>query len=89
MSIENTPNPFDTLSALSQSYNAEEKTVEIAIAANPDGGWLMKIIDQFGNSTSWEDIFASEQDALDEAKDAIQQEGIVLFVGVEGGFKYE
>jgi hypothetical protein len=89
MTAENTPNSFETLSPLSQSFNSENKTVEIAIAANPDGGWLMKIVDQFGNSTNWEDIFASEQDALDEAKDALKQEGIALFIGIEGGFSYE
>lgn len=79
-------NPFAALSALSQSFSSAGKSVDIAIAARSDGGWRMKIVDEFGNDTSWEDSFSSAQAALDEALDALNQEGIAMFIGMEGGF---
>ncbi len=69
-------------SALTQSYTVDGKTVQIDIYRTEDHeGWLLEIVDEGNNSTLWEDEFASEQDALEEALDALKQEGIGCFIG--------
>ena len=42
---------------------------------------MLEIVDKFGNSTVWEEEFATDEAALGEALQAIQNEGISAFVG--------
>jgi hypothetical protein len=42
-------------------------------------GWLLEVEDAQGGSTVWEDRFASDQAALDEAMQTIELEGIQSF----------
>jgi len=69
------------VSELSRDYSEGDLTVQIDIYEDGEGGWLLEIVDQDNNSTVWEDTFDSEQDALDEALDALADEGIEAFVG--------
>ena len=55
------------LSPLSQSVTRDGKTVQIDIYENGEGGWLLEVVDEYGNSTVWDDSFTSDRDALDEA----------------------
>ncbi|MGM0524700.1 MAG: hypothetical protein ACQEQ8_00695 [Pseudomonadota bacterium] len=64
-----------------QQYSAEGKTVDIDIYRTEDSGWILEIVDQENNSTLWEDQFEQEDDALAEAMDALQEEGIDSFIG--------
>ena len=41
--------------------------------------WTLELIDQAGTSVVWDDQFANEQDALDEAKRNLKEEGLSLF----------
>lgn len=68
-------------SELSQPYREGEVTVQIDIYEDGEGGWLLEIVDENNNSTLWEDSFDSEKEALDEALDALRDEGIATFVG--------
>ena len=43
--------------------------------------WVLEIEDQFGNSTVWDDQFATDSEALTEAKKAILEETANAFVG--------
>ncbi|KUF08615.1 baseplate wedge protein 53, partial [Pseudoponticoccus marisrubri] len=56
-------------------------TVQIDIYEDGDGSWLLGIIDEDDNSTVWEDPFDTEEDALEEALEALRDEGIETFVG--------
>jgi hypothetical protein len=47
--------------------------------AETEPTWLLEIEDHLGGSTCWEDRFASDQDALDEATKTIQEDGIGSF----------
>ena len=51
------------------------------IFGDGDGGWLLEVIDEFGNSTVWDDSFSSDQEALAEALDTIDGEGIESLIG--------
>ena len=42
--------------------------------------WTLEILDENGNTTIWDDKFATEEDALAEAIASIRTEGIWSFV---------
>ncbi|MCO1333191.1 hypothetical protein MO867_02450 [Microbulbifer sp. OS29] len=68
-------------SELSQIYSEGEVSVQIDIYEDGEGSWLLEIVDSSNNSTVWEDAFDSEKEALEEALDALKEEGIATFVG--------
>ncbi|SEA36474.1 baseplate wedge protein 53 [Microbulbifer marinus] len=70
-----------TESPLSQAYSEGGVTVQIDIYEDGEGGWLLEIVDENDNSTVWEDSFDTEKEALEEALDALREEGISTFVG--------
>jgi hypothetical protein len=71
--IENSP--------LSQRITKDNVTVEVCIYRGKDEeGWLLEVVDQEGGSTIWDDRFATEQAALQEAMDTIAAEGIASFM---------
>lgn len=47
--------------------------------------WLLEIVDVHGNSTCWDDLFATDKAALEEAKKAIEEETPEAFVGPVDG----
>ena len=44
-----------------------------------DPMWTLEVVDDEGTSTVWEDPFATDADALEEAVKAINEEGIAAF----------
>lgn len=70
------------MSPLYRSFESEGKTVQIDIFGDGDGGWLLEVIDEYGNSSVWDDSFPSDQAALDEALDTIDEEGIGSLIGL-------
>ena len=44
-----------------------ETAVEIEIYEDGKGGWLLEVVDEFGNSTVWDDSFPTDNAALAEA----------------------
>ena len=72
--MENDPTPF--LSPLSQQINRDGHTVRVDIYENGEGGWILEVVDHFGNSTVWDQSFPSDADALNEAIRTIESEGI-------------
>jgi SEC-C motif-containing protein len=68
-------------SQLSQRVVRGETAVEIEIYEDGKGGWLLEVVDEFGNSTVWDDSFPTDSAALAEALNAIDAEGIVSLVG--------
>jgi len=68
-------------SPLTQSVTRDGKTVRIEIYEDGEGGWLLEVVDEYGNSAVWEDSFASDQEALDEAFSTIDEEGIESLIG--------
>jgi hypothetical protein len=64
------------MSALCQSVSREGKTVDVDIYENGEGGWILEVVDGYGNSTVWDDPFTTDQDALDEVMRTIEDEGI-------------
>lgn len=57
------------------------KTVAIRIYKNPGQIWTLEIADEFGNTTTYETSFESEEEAYAEALDLLKTEGIDAFIG--------
>jgi len=64
-------------SPLSTSVTQDGMTIEVHIyRGEKDDGWTLEVVDQLGGSTVWEEIFASDVDALEEVKRTIAEEGL-------------
>jgi hypothetical protein len=48
----------------------------------PDTEWTLEIVDEYDNSTVWDETFATDQLALDAALKAFEEESIYGFVGL-------
>lgn len=68
-------------SLLERSVTEGDTTVDISIYRSPNSDWTLEIEDEYGNSTVYDDLFPSDQDALDEALGEIEAHGIQVFVG--------
>lgn len=68
-------------SPLSQRIEVQGKTIDVQIYEDGEGGWILEIVDEFNNSTVWDDPFATEQEALDELQRTIKEEGVDSLIG--------
>lgn len=48
-------------------------------------GWTLEIVDEFNNSTVWDDLFETDSEAIAEAKRAILEDTVGAFVGPSDG----
>jgi hypothetical protein len=69
------------LSPLCQEISSDGMSVQVEIYENGEGGWILETIDEFNNSTVWDDIFETDNAALAEAKKVISEEGIDSLIG--------
>ena len=77
---------FDVvMSPLCREIERNSKSVQVDIYADGAGGWILEVVDEYGNSTVWNDSFASDQAALDEAIAEIEKEGIDSLIGPASG----
>lgn len=77
-------NEGSTDSPLAQEITRDGHTVHIHIYEDGSGGWILEAVDEHGNSTLWDDPFATAQAALDEAVHTIDTEGINTLIGAPG-----
>jgi len=69
-------------SELSQEITSAGQTIKVEIyRMEGESGWVLEVVDEYNNSTVWDDHFDSEEQALAEVKAMIQEEGIVTFIG--------
>jgi uncharacterized protein len=72
---------FPNQSPLAQTVTRDGKTVKVDIYRDGEGGWLLEVVDDNGNSTVWDAPFATDREALDEALKTIEEEGIESLIG--------
>jgi len=72
-------------SPLQQTYVANGQRVEIHIYRMPDTGWSLEVVDVCGNSTVWDDLFETDQEAFDTVMKELQDEGIDAIIGMPPG----
>ena len=68
-------------SALNQTYTKNGKSVEIYIYRMPNTSWILEVVDSFGNSTVFDDEFATDSEALSYVIEEIERDGIEGFIG--------
>jgi len=71
------------MSPLCQELTDRGKSVRVDIYRGDTGDWVLEVVDEFGNSTVWDDKFDSDVAALDEAKATIRDEGIDPLIGLK------
>lgn len=70
------------MSPLCQDLTDSGKTVRVEIYRGGGSNWHLEIVDEFGNSTVWEDQFPTDAAALEEALSTIKDEGIDVLIGM-------
>ncbi len=80
--MSNDPVPKESPS--SQVIERDGRSVKVGIYEDGTGGWLLEVVDEFGNSSVWDQSFETEQYALDEALKTIREEGIDSLIGFDG-----
>ena len=68
-------------SSLNQTYTKNGKSVEIHIYRMPNTSWILEVVDLFGNSTVFDDEFATDAEALSYVIEEIERDGIEGFIG--------
>ncbi len=71
------------MSPLSQELTDSGKSVRVDIYRGNTGGWNLEVVDEFGNSTVWDDEFDSDAAALDEVRATIRDDGIDSLIGIK------
>ena len=71
-SMEDEP-PF-VKSALSQRITRQGVTVAVEICGDGEGAWILEVVDRKGTSYVWDDRFATDQEALDEAISELERD---------------
>ena len=70
------------MSPLCQDLTDSGHTVRVEIYRGGGSGWHLEVVDEFGNSTVWEDQFPTDAAALAEAQATIRDEGISVLIGM-------
>ncbi len=81
-----TDEPNLETSPLSQEISSGGKTISIEIyRLEGEPGWALEVVDEFNNSTVWDDTFETDAAALTEAKKTILAEGVNSLIGPSDG----
>jgi hypothetical protein len=68
-------------SPLSRKMTRDGMTIEVLIyRGEDDPDWHLEVVDQEGGSTVWEGTFSTDQQALDEVLQTVENEGIASFL---------
>ncbi len=75
------PDEHDLIySPLQKIYSVNGHQVEIHIYRMPDTAWSLEVVDEHNNSTVWDDLFATDDEALAAALQELNDEGIDAFI---------
>ncbi len=72
-------------SPLNRAVSRNGRSVEVEIYRAENEDWILEVVDQHGNSTVWNDLFPTDQAALDEAMRTIDEQGIDALIGPPSG----
>lgn len=73
--------PEIKMSPLCQDISSSGSTVKVEIYDDGEGGWILEVVDEYGNSRVWDDSFPTDSAALTEVKKTILEEGIEALIG--------
>jgi uncharacterized protein len=67
-----------------RSVSGDERTVKVQIYSTGHEDWVLEVVDEFGNSTVWDDLFETDAEAYEEFKRTLAEEGIESLIGLPG-----
>lgn len=74
------------VSPLSQEISSGGKNVSVEIyRLEGEASWVLEVVDEYNNSTVWDDTFETDSAALTEAKKTILEEGVGALIGPNNG----
>lgn len=72
-------------SPLSQELSSGNQAVRVEIyKLEGNRRWCLEVVDEYNNSTVWDDTFETDSDALNEVQRIIRDDGIGGLIGPEG-----
>tara|TARA_R110001592_G_scaffold224197_1_gene479759 strand:- start:1291 stop:1551 length:261 start_codon:yes stop_codon:yes gene_type:complete len=78
------------ISPLSRDLFSGNQSVRVEIyKLEGESRWCLEVIDEYNNSTVWDDTFETDSDALNEAQRIIRDDGICALIGPEGDEEWE
>ena len=81
-----TEEPNLELSPLSQQLSSGGRIVNVEIYRfEGEKFWYLEVVDEYNNSTVWDDTFETDKAALTEVKKAILEERVTSFIGPADG----
>jgi len=70
------------ISPLCQDVSVDGETIKVEIYRGvEDKDWVLEVVDKYGNSTVWDDLFDTDNAAFKEALKTIEDEGIHSLIG--------
>jgi len=67
-------------SPLSREFSSEGQTVKVLIYRGAtEEGWALEVVDESNASTCWEELFDTDEQALEAFVKALEKEGIRAF----------
>ena len=61
------------MSPLCQEISSGGSTIQVDIYEDGQEGWILEVVDEYGNSRVWEDSFPTDTAALTEVKKMFRQ----------------
>ena len=75
------PDPELIYSPYCQSIERDGIEVEVWIFKIEGTDWTLEVVDEFNNSTVWDEEFKTDQDAFKELEKTLREEGIETMSG--------
>lgn len=73
-------------SPLCQELFIDDEIIEVAIyRGSEDKTWTLEVVDEYGNSTVWDDEFDTDNEAFKEVLRTIEEEGVDALIGTPSG----
>jgi uncharacterized protein len=64
-----------------QSVSSDGKAVRVEIYSSGKDDWILEVVDEYGNSTVWDEPFSSDDEAFQEFQRTLKEEGIDELIG--------
>ena len=65
-----------------QSLSINHKTVRVEIFSSGKNDWILEVVDENNNSTVWDDLFSTDDEAYEEFQRTLAEEGIESMIGM-------
>lgn len=65
-----------------QSVSRDGKTARVEIYSSGKDDWILEVVDEENNSTVWDDLFPTDDEAFLEFQRTLDEEGIESMIGL-------